>query len=63
VLEGRAELDAFAVSLGAHVGQVLGFAWVHHHIGRTCVFADDHPRINVFLRSDKKSSPFLEVFE
>ena len=63
VFEGRAELDAFAVSLRTHIGQILGFAGIHHHIGGTGVFANDHACIDVFLWSDEKGSPFLEVFQ
>ena len=63
MFEGRAELDSFAVSLRTHIGQILGFAGIHHHIGGTCVFANDHACIDIFLWSDEKGSPFLEVFQ
>ena len=63
VFEGRAELDPFAVSLRTHIGQILSLTGIHHHVGGAGVFANDHACIDVFLWSDEKGSPFLEVFQ
>ena len=63
MFERRCECNSFAIPLRSHVCQILGFAGVHDHIGRACVFADNHARINIFLRSDEKGASFLQVIE
>jgi len=59
MLQGRAELDAFAVPLGAHVGEMFGFAGVDHHVGGSGVFSHDHAGIDLFLGSNEERSTLL----
>ena len=42
---------------------MLGLGRVDRHIFRARIFADDHPLINFFLRTDKQLTPGLDVVE
>ena len=63
MFERRGQGNSFAISLRAHVGQILGFAGVDHHIGRAGVFSHDHACIDIFLRSDKEGAALLQIIE
>src|SRR5687768_12612483 len=41
-LEWWLELDAFAVTLGTHVGEALLAAWIHGDVVFTSIFTDNH---------------------
>src|SRR5579862_1675379 len=59
----RFQLDALPVPLAAHVGQVLGLAWVYSQVVGPGVFPDDHPQVNFFLRADEEAAPLLDVVQ
>src|SRR5262249_52767937 len=59
----RFELNPFAFALASHVGEMFCFAGIDWQILRSRVFADDHSRIDVFLRADEKPPAFLNVVE
>jgi hypothetical protein len=61
--QGWLELDAFAVALAAHVGEVLGLGGVDRHVLGARVFADDHALVHFFARPDEHASAFLDVVE
>ena len=45
----------------AHVRQFLALERIHFQVVLTAVFADDHSLVDLFLRTDEKLSPVLEV--
>jgi hypothetical protein len=49
-LQGRFELDAFAVLLQPHVGEVFGLAGIHWDVVRARVLAHDHAPATAFAR-------------
>ncbi len=53
-------MDAFAVSLGAHVGQLFGFARVDGDVVFAGVFANDHAGVDFVARFHHKASAFLD---
>src|SRR3954468_20600484 len=57
------ELNSFAVTLAAHVREVLFLAWIDWQIFRTAVFADDHSLVNLLLWTDEKTAALLDVVQ
>src|SRR5437879_415304 len=58
-LTSIAPLKRFAIALRSHVRQSLRAARINGQIIRTRIFADDHPSVNVLLRSDEKPAAIL----
>src|SRR5437899_10024215 len=59
----RLQLNAFAFTLAAHVGQALRFAWINGQIVGARIFANDHSGINILLRPDEQSAARLDAIE
>ena len=59
-LERRIELNAFAVTLRTHVGQLFRFARIDRDIVLASVFADDHAFINRVAGLDHQPAAFLD---
>src|SRR5213596_3059673 len=53
------ELNSFAVTLAAHVCEVLFLAWIDWQVFRTAVFADHHSFVNLILWTDEKTTALL----
>src|SRR5207302_2088616 len=59
----RLQLNAFAFTLAAHVGQALRFAWINGQIVGARIFANNHSGINTLLRPDEQSAARLDAIE
>src|SRR5438132_10145520 len=55
-LERRIELNAFAVPLRTHVGELFRLARVDRNVVVTSVFADDHASVDFVPRLDHEAS-------
>ena len=53
------EDDIFIATAGPHVGQLLFTARIDRHVVIACVFANDHPFVNLFAGADKEVAAIL----
>src|SRR5450432_2035133 len=59
----RFQLDALAIALAAHVGEMFRLARIDRQIVGPRVFTDNHSAVNFLLRPDEEAPALLNVVE